>query len=331
MPNSIRLSIGTASILKFAQCRLDVKPTTAYTMVHSKTRCSANCAFCAQARGSSASANRLSRITWPSFDLHQVIETIQNTKSTLPFKRICVQTVCYPNLVNDLIQLISEFRLHLPNLPLSLALPPLEKEHFKTLFNLGVDRIAIALDASTPALFKAHKGLGVKSPFTWFEHYQALQSARSVFGKGRTTTHLMIGLGETEIQSVNLIQELTNQGITIGLFPFTPISGTPLSKRSRPSINHYRRIQLAHFLIQNHLIHSDQMKFNSSNRLVNFGLSSETLADIIAQGKAFQTAGCPSCNRPFFTEQPRGPLYNYPLPPNDIAIKKIQHQLAGAP
>jgi biotin synthase-related radical SAM superfamily protein len=31
-------------------------------------------------------------------------------------------------------------------------------------------------------------------------------------------------------------------------------------------------------------------------------------------GEPFQTSGCPDCNRPFYNEQPGGPLYNYPRP-----------------
>ncbi|HDI74230.1 MAG TPA: hypothetical protein ENF57_04430 [Candidatus Korarchaeota archaeon] len=28
--------------------------------------------------------------------------------------------------------------------------------------------------------------------------------------------------------------------------------------------------------------------------------------------EAFLTSGCPSCNRPFYNERPRGPIYNFP-------------------
>jgi biotin synthase-related radical SAM superfamily protein len=26
----------------------------------------------------------------------------------------------------------------------------------------------------------------------------------------------------------------------------------------------------------------------------------------------FQTRGCPDCNRPYYNERPRGPMFNYP-------------------
>lgn len=259
-----------------------------------------------------------------------MIHAFKKTKLVGQFQRLCIQTLCYPDLMVDLEIHVKEFKRHLPSIPISIALPPLETDQIQTLFNLGVDRVAISLDATTPKLFEAIKGQGVKGPFRWVHHYNALQSALSVFGAGRTTTHIIIGLGETDEQAVNLFQQLTNQGITIGLFPFTPISGTPLAERQRPPIRRYRRIQLAHFLIQNHLVHVDQMQFNSTQKqLMNVGLSSETLTEVIERGTAFQTTGCPSCNRPFFTETPGGPFYNYPKLPTAAAINEIRNQLGG--
>jgi biotin synthase-related radical SAM superfamily protein len=32
------------------------------------------------------------------------------------------------------------------------------------------------------------------------------------------------------------------------------------------------------------------------------------------EGEAFETSGCADCNRPYYNEQPGGPLYNYPRP-----------------
>ena len=199
----------------------------------------------------------------------------------------------------------------------------------KVLNALGVDRVSISLDAITPPIFDKIKGTGVNGPFTWNQHYKSLEVAQAIFGPERVTTHLIIGLGETEYQTIQLIWELTTKGVRIGLFPLTPIAGTPLAKHDQPALDKYRRIQLALYLLQNSLATPKQMRFNSSKELVNFGLPKETLEDIVARGKAFQTAGCPSCNRPYFTENPRGPLYNYPHPPSDAAIHQIRNQLGG--
>ncbi len=330
MTESIRVSVGTAALLNLLNCKIDALPTTAYTMTHTKHRCSANCAFCAQARQSSSEVTRLSRITWPTFSLSAVIRALSESVSRLEFQRLCIQTICYPALFDDLKYLIESFRNQIPHIPLSLALPPLRREQFQHFFDAGVDRVAIALDAVTPEIFACIKGRGVNGPFTWKTHHEALNTARSIFGKDRTTTHLIIGLGETEKQAINLIQNLTDRGITVGLFSFTPLAGTPLEHQDRPSIRQYRRIQLAHYLIRNQISRFEEMKFNSNqNQLIGYGTSTENLNEILMEGKAFQTAGCPSCNRPFFTETPRGPLYNYPIKPTTTALKEIRNQLGG--
>jgi biotin synthase len=298
-------------------------------MTYTESRCRANCAFCAQARNSSASANKLSRVTWPQFSLNRVLTAFSENYFQAPFQRICIQTLYYPSLVNDLSHLVTQFKKHLSQVPISIALPPLSSNQLQSLYDQGVDRVAISLDAITREIFEQIKGEGVKGPFTWNQHHKALESARKIFGSGRTTTHLIIGLGETEYQTVHLIQDLVNKGVTIGLFPFTPVTGTSLAEQKQPTLGKYRRIQLAHYLIQNQLATANQIQFDSSNQLTGFELQKGHLIDIIARGKAFQTAGCPSCNRPFFTEQPGGPIYNYPEPITAKAIREIENQLAG--
>ena len=137
----------------------------------------------------------------------------------LPFKRLCIQSLCYPQLEEDLIQLIHTFKEAAPSVPISVAIPPQTQAHLIRLKQEGVDRVAISIDAATPEIFNAIKGSGVNGPFTWKEHFRALELALSIFGPNRTTTHLIVGLGEYELEAVNLIQRLTDQGITIGLFP----------------------------------------------------------------------------------------------------------------
>lgn len=324
--------MGTAAILGLLQCKVDAIPTTAYIMTYTSGRCAANCAFCAQARTSQAPADRLSRVTWPTFPLSLVLSTFSEQRQHLPFKRICIQTMFYPRLKDDLPLIVSLFRKSVPHLPISIALPPLSKAFFRQLKEMGVDRVAISLDTVTPELFHTIKGSNVNGPFTWANQIRSFETAITIFGSNRTSTHLMVGLGETEEEAVTCLQQLTDQGITVGLFPFTPLPGTILAERSGPSLGQYRRLQLAHYLIKHNMVRAEQMTFDSSERrLIDFGLTPAILTKVIQKGEAFKTAGCPSCNRPFFTERPSGPLYNFPILPSANQISEIQHQLEGEP
>jgi biotin synthase-related radical SAM superfamily protein len=52
------------------------------------------------------------------------------------------------------------------------------------------------------------------------------------------------------------------------------------------------------------------------------------LHEILADGVAFQTSGCPDCNRPFYNERPGGPMYNYPEPLTSQQIKAAIEELS---
>jgi biotin synthase-related radical SAM superfamily protein len=60
--------------------------------------------------------------------------------------------------------------------------------------------------------------------------------------------------------------------------------------------------------------------------LISFGRPD--LARTLADGVAFQTSGCPDCNRPFYNERPGGPLYNYPRPLTPAEASKAITELA---
>ncbi len=309
---------------------MDAIPTTAYTMTYTLGRCAANCAFCAQARTSQAPANRLSRVTWPAYPLSKVLTKLSQLGDNSPFQRLCFQTLVYPRLKEDLIHLIDSFHQIAPTLPLSAALPPLPQTFLYKLKELGLERVAIALDTVTPEIFRTIKGQEANGPFRWESHILALESALAVFGSGKTTTHFIIGLGETEEEAVKFMQEIIDRGVEVGLFPFTPIPGTPLAHWARPSLKSYRRIQLAHFVIKHRMARAEELTFDTHTReITSLGVSRDKLSAIIDDGRAFQTTGCSGCNRPFFTERPSEPLYNYPTSPPAEKLLEIRQQLGG--
>jgi biotin synthase len=71
-------------------------------------------------------------------------------------------------------------------------------------------------------------------------------------------------------------------------------------------------VQAFRHLRQTGVITLTQCRFDQRGRLRSFGLSPEELHERLADGLAFQTSGCPDCNRPFYNERPGGPLFNFP-------------------
>lgn len=170
------------------------------------------------------------------------------------------------------------------------------------------------------------KGSVAGGPYNWENQFKLLREAVEVFGKGNVSTHLIIGLGETEKEAVHIIQQCVDISVLPALFAFTPIRGTALENNCQPRIEAYRRIQLARYLLFNGTVRYEAMRFDADGRIADFSVKKEKLNRIVETGDPFLTSGCPDCNRPFYNEKPSGPIYNYPrsMRPEEIAAIKRQ-------
>lgn len=307
MVDKVRLSLGTAIQLGLETGKPDPDFATAFLMTYREGKCDANCAFCPQAQESTASSDRLSRISWPEYEIDEIVRKWSRPGQ---FRRICIQTICYPEVVDDVRQIVGELR-KISKLPISVAIHPITKEEMVRLKEIGVSTIGIALDASTPELFEKVKGEQRKSTYRWNLHIRGLKDALDIFGISNVTTHLIIGLGETEIEATEFIMRMYELGISVGLFAFTSIKGTSLEKQESPDLAAYRRIQAVRHLISRGLLKRAQVRVLDEGRIA-LDIDASSLRQILSSGEGFQVTGCKGCNRPYYNERPRGPMYNYP-------------------
>lgn len=315
--DKVRLSIGTAVQVGLREGPRDPNFTTAFFMTYRDGKCDANCAFCPQAHESSASSDRLSRISWPEFELRDILEKWPPPGQ---FRRICLQTIYYPAVVSDVVDIVTSLR-QITKLPLSVAIHPIRKADLVRLRNAGVSNIGIALDACTENLFEEIKGRKRNSKYRWDTHKQALKDALEIFGKGHVTTHLIVGLGESEFDAARFIAEMYQEDITVGLFAFTNIKGTSLENHLPPHLESYRRIQVVRHLISRKELDIDQVKENTDGH-ITLKIDSDKLREALSSGDAFRVTGCKGCNRPFYNERPRGPMYNFPRGLTEDEIQK---------
>lgn len=172
------------------------------------------------------------------------------------------------------------------------------------LFAAGVNEVGLSIDAIDPQQFTKIKG----GNFNFHKSF-VLQAADKYPGK--IATHLIVGLGETEKQVVELMEELQSHKIIIALFAFTPVPGSKMEHTEPPNISSYRRIQVALHLIRNNW--KRQFAFDEAGKIVSFGYSPLKLADLLQGSNAFETSGCSDCNRPYYNERAGAKkLYNYP-------------------
>ncbi|HEY3314790.1 MAG TPA: radical SAM protein [Bacillota bacterium] len=322
----LRVSAGTAAAIGLDRLKVECLPTTAYLMTGE--RCDRNCGFCPQARESGARADLLSRVTWPDADPERVVEAIASSydqagRGGEGVKRVCLQVVHDRSSLPGTLEAVRRIRSR-SAVPICVSVFLNDPDLVAALFEAGADRVTMPIDAVGEEIHRKIKGGGFAT---------ALKRVEEAAGRwpGRIGTHLIVGLGETEEEMVRLIGRLTGLSVTIGLFAFTPVRGTALAAANPPDLASYRRVQACNWLLGRHLIDLEAIRF-ADGRVAGFGLPAATIRELLASGEAFQTAGCPDCNRPYYNERPGGVMYNYPRPlTSEEAAAAIDLVLSAAP
>jgi lipoyl synthase len=299
-----RVSSGSAVVLGLAEAHLGAAPTTAYLMLGD--RCKRNCAFCTQARDSSADEATLSRVSWPDFDAEETAVAVAEAFEDGRIVRTCFQ-VTVSQFYLEQTELAVRALARRSKVPICASVAPRSSEDVAPLLKAGAERVTIALDAACERIYRTVKG------GSWTQTTAVLEESARRF-PGHVGTHLIVGLGETEREMVERMQYLADLGVSIGLFAFTPVAGTALAEREQPPLGQYRRMQAACWLVVNTLARADTFAYDTDDRLLSLGLSPDRLHEVLGDGQAFRTSGCPGCNRPYYNERPGGVLYNYPRP-----------------
>ena len=285
----IRLSVGTAKVLGLRKLKMDVPLHTAYFLIGE--RCVYDCAYCSRAATSTSSPEFLSRVLWPSYDLEDVVERLRKTTT---FERICVQVVNEPDYISKLSRVLGP--LCSLGIPVSVSVRPADTEEVRRIFDFGVERIGIGFDVASPRLFPVYR-MGD------YDHLLELILETASRYPGRVTTHLIVGLGESDEEILRLVSIFSRASVTVALFAFTPVKGTKLENLPAPSLERYRRIQLVSYAIERGLLSLEDLEFDDRGQLKN-------IPEIAHEGKAFITRGCPGCTRPYYNERPRHEPYN---------------------
>lgn len=326
-PEVIRVSIGTASVIGLLKSKLDAEPTTAYLMTYRDGKCAGNCSFCPQARESKSNTQLLSRVTWPAYPVADVVSALKKAVEHKKIRRVCIQAINYPEVFADLEAVVRQIKQQM-TVAVSVSCQPQNRSDIERLKLAGADRLGIALDAATQAIFDRVKGKDAGGCYKWDNQFELFSLTKAVFGEDNVSTHVIVGLGETEKQAVEVIQHCENLGVLPALFAFTPVRGTALEHNLPPTLESYRRIQFARHLIVSGKANAAKMSFNDQGEITGFGVPSKVIDLVLNEGVAFRTSGCPDCNRPYYNEKPSGPIYNYPNAPNKAERKKIREELS---
>ena len=335
----LRASLGTLVHLGIKKIRMDVPLNTGYFLVG--RGCRGRCHFCVQSFEAHGRKDKLSRIIWHWID----VDSLKDHREKLgTLERICFQCLDYPGLQRELTSLIGYFRNEIGYCgSLSASLNPFSLEELVELRRAGLDNVSIPLDVPTGTLYQMIKGKrtgeemsteslnevqGLRHEINSFEQaIQLLEGSVSVFGEGKVTTHLIVGLGENDREMIERLHWLGKRKINVGLFAFTPLAGTPMHDRVPPTIGRYRAIQLSYYLLAVKELAMNIFNFGPEGQLVGYdegnlpeGVRREINGKDFFGGVCFRTTGCPDCSRPYYNEKPGRTPYNYPraLSPKEI-------------
>lgn len=297
---NVLFSLGSAVKIGLKKGSALVDQKTCYLMMGG--RCTAGCLFCIRSKDES----KLSRVPWYSFDLDKSISKIESR-----FKRVCIQTVSSENFVNELKEIILKFS---KNIPVSASLSLKDYSEIEELYG-HVDKIGIGLDCIRKDAFKQ-----LKPYYNWDKTWSGLKNASEIFGDFNVICHIISGLGETEEDAVSTIQKLFDMRVYPSLFAFTPIKETDCENYNSPEVSSYRRLQFAHYLISKNIKRFEDFSFDKGIILFQEEDYSHMARDI------FVTRGCPSCDRPFYNESPKGDIYNFP-DVNTVNLLKIKNEI----
>lgn len=314
----IRASYATKKIIELYPDRSKNIPlcTTAYFLFGEK--CSGGCDFCIQSnkvKYRKDKINFLSRITWPAMNMDG-IEIGKRIANIDEFVRICFQMTktVKKETWNEIFTIIKY-----ASKPVSFSYWPSSLEDAINVLAIdNVDILNISIDVCNPLLFESIKGE------EWKKFWNFLLILNKKFN-GSIRTHLIVGLGESDMDIVKLMFRLYELKIGWGLFAFYPLKGTPMQDFIRPDRKRYYLLKIVEYLILNNKINYKDIEFDNKGMI--FKINVDNLINLIDSGKPFLTSGCPGCNRPYYNETPLELPYNFLKLPNYLEIEKIKEIL----
>ena len=284
---------------KLVDMEMDAQPTTGYLLQYCE-KCLARCIFCELSRG----LPRIARVVWPEVELGKLLPRLPI------FDRVCLQSVLKRGWIDELLEMLRE--LEKVGRPISVAVTPIPTSVLMELRRF-CDYIGVGLDAATPRVFER-----VGKPFTWSTYMWFLEKCVEVFGRGKVFVHIVAGLGENPLELVDTMRKLYGMGCRIALFSYVPPRTGP--KLPGVDVLTYRFLQVVRQCLEEGIDPAPLIDASSPRpRFKRAPPLSNPL-------RAVLTSGCPSCNRPFYNESPRGPIMNYPsldlLERNRLVVEK---------
>jgi biotin synthase-related radical SAM superfamily protein len=335
-PQWVRISYASALALRFKSGRF-TRPLHfgGINLLLSYDRgCLSDCGYCGLARNRPGDYEDKSfiRVDWPLVQTDELIDRLVRYEDRLT--RLCISMVTHGRAYPDTIEIARRItsRVAAP-LSLLVAPPTLSERRLKAFRDAGVDMIGIGLDAVTEELFRSLRSDVPKGGLKWDQYWRIVDHARAIFGPWKVNCHTLVGLGETDADLLAIFERLLERQIFSYLFCFNPEPDSRLGRLPKTPLRRWRRIQLAKFLLEERGLDPAAFRFDKHGALVRIEAPRQIVDNIVDDGHAFMTNGCPSsggepgCTRPMGSWRPSEDPRDFPWRPSGAEIRAIRQAL----
>jgi len=334
-PDYIRISVAAAMTigLRPGAFYRNVTCDCVNLLLNYPEGCYANCTYCglARERPGLAQDNTFIRVGWPVFPTDRVVEAIALHEARVG--RVCIAQVQDKRAYPDLLDISRRIRRR-SAVPISALVSAtlLDEEKLLAIRDAGADIVGVGLDAASEEVFYRTRGKGAHGPHSWSQHWEIIRLARKHFGPMKVNCHVIVGLGETDADLVDLFYQVKSEQIAAYLFSFNPEPGTAMADVPRAPISRLRRIQLTKYLIEHRDLPREAILFDEAGAIARVLAPQRLIGECVNAGTPFITNGCPdrggkvACNRPFGSYRPGEEFRDYPFQPTTEDIEVIRGQ-----
>lgn len=337
-PDYVRISMAAAIELGLKPGRINRCSCDCINLLQNYPEgCYANCTYCGLARDRPGTPedNSFIRVAWPLYPTDLVAEKIAEKEEKDGVGRVCIAQVQDHRAYEDLVDMTKRVRGAAAEVPISalVSATTLNEERLHVIKEAGADIIGVGLDGASEEVFYHTRGKGTKGPHTWKYHWHIIRAARRIYGPMNVNCHIIVGLGETDQELVNLLYMLKSEQIAGYLFSFNPEPGTVMENAAQAPIHRLRRIQLIKHLIENEALPSEAISFSAAGEISRLDAPEIMVEVSVSTGLPFMTDGCPdrsgkmACNRPYGSYRPNEEYRDYPFLPNQNDLIVIRNQM----
>jgi len=335
-PEYLRISMASAMTLRMRSGRFSREFDFGgiNILLNYEEGCRSGCAYCGLARTRPGSYENKSfiRVEWPLVRTEDLLERMARFEPQLT--RLCISMVTRGRAYRDTCEIVRRIATRVST-PISVlvAPPTLTRQRLEKLRSLGVDMIGIGLDAVTEELFWKTRtdvqGGGLK----WDKYWEVLRDASEVFGPWKVNAHTVVGLGETDHDLVCMFAALRERQVFSYLFCFNPEADSRMASQPQPELGRWRRVQLARHLVEVEGCGLEHFSFDEQGAISRLRMDGGAVEEIVAQGTAFMTNGCPGgdgapgCTRPYGSYRPVEAFRDYPFVPVASDLEEVAQQL----